>query len=125
MGQAVARGTARNVFDFVVNALIGLDLRVLALVGASRDADRDCDVACAGELLVSVPCARLILTTSPCSFNLCASSTSPRGYLICPNAFNIHHPNSSWTQVFNVRFLRPSLQSPEQGSQGIKEKNKR
>ena len=92
VGQAVARGTARYVFDFVANALIGLDLRVLALVGASCDADRDCDAARAGELLVSVPCARLILTTSPCSFNLCTSSTSPRGYLVCPNVFNIHHP---------------------------------
>ena len=91
VGQAVVRGTARYVFDFVANALIGLDLRVLALVGASCDADRDCDVVHTGELLVSVPCARLILTTSPCSFNLCTSSTSPHSYLVCPNAFNIHH----------------------------------
>ena len=91
MGQAVARGMARYVFDVVANSLIGLDLQVLALVGASHDADRDCDAARAGELLVSIPCVRSILTTSPCSFNLCASSTLPRSYLVCPNAFNIHH----------------------------------
>ena len=91
MGLVVVPGVARYVFNCVMIALIKLNHQVLALAGASCDADRDCDVVRAGELLVSVPCACLILTTSPCSFNLCASSTSPRGYLVCPHAFNIHH----------------------------------
>ena len=67
MGLVVAPGVARYVFNCVAIALIELNHQVLVLAGASCDADRDCDAVCAGELLDSVPCVRLILTTSLCS----------------------------------------------------------